>query len=207
MSNYTYDNNGSLTGDGTRTYLWDVRNRLAEIKQGATSIATFQYDALGRRSRKTVSGATTQYLYDGINAVQELSSTNNPLANIVAAGLDQWAWRTEGAATKHFLIDALSSTRTLTDDTKAISNALPVSSHTGRRRTSGTASSNPSQYTGRENDGTGLYYYRARYYHPMLKRFISEDPIGLQGGINFYSYVLRQSIFVYGPRWLASLAR
>lgn len=48
---------------------------------------------------------------------------------------------------------------------------------------------NSLQYTGRENDGTGLYYYRARYYDPVLKRFISEDPIGLAGGENFYGYV------------------
>ena len=38
-------------------------------------------------------------------------------------------------------------------------------------------SSNPYQYTGRENDGTGLYYYRARYYSPLLHRFLGEDPI------------------------------
>lgn len=44
------------------------------------------------------------------------------------------------------------------------------------------ATNNPSQYTGRENDGaTGLLFYRARYYDPVLKRFISEDPIGLAG--------------------------
>ncbi len=55
---------------------------------------------------------------------------------------------------------------------------------------SGEASDNPFQYTGRENDGTGLHYYRARYYSSELQRFISEDPIGLAGGdINFYSYV------------------
>ena len=45
------------------------------------------------------------------------------------------------------------------------------------------------QYTGRENDGSGLYYYRARYYDPVLKGFLSEDPIGLRGGLNTYSYV------------------
>jgi uncharacterized protein RhaS with RHS repeats len=33
-----------------------------------------------------------------------------------------------------------------------------------------------------------LYYYRARYYHPTLQRFISEDPIGFSGGVNFYTY-------------------
>jgi len=53
----------------------------------------------------------------------------------------------------------------------------------------GEANANPFQYTGRENDGTGLYYYRARYYDPGLKRFVSEDPIGLAGGINTYEYV------------------
>jgi RHS repeat-associated protein len=32
-------------------------------------------------------------------------------------------------------------------------------------------------------------YYRARYMDPKMGRFISEDPIGIQGGPNFYSYV------------------
>ena len=50
-------------------------------------------------------------------------------------------------------------------------------------------SENNSQYTGRENDQNGLYFYRARYYDPVLKRFISEDPIGLAGGINSHAYV------------------
>lgn len=45
-------------------------------------------------------------------------------------------------------------------------------------------------FTGREWDPeTGLYYYRARYYDPKAGRFISEDPIGFGGGVNFYGYV------------------
>jgi uncharacterized protein RhaS with RHS repeats len=34
-----------------------------------------------------------------------------------------------------------------------------------------------------------MYYYRARYYDPVLARFPSEDPIKFLGGINFYAYV------------------
>ena len=47
------------------------------------------------------------------------------------------------------------------------------------------------RYTGREYDsGTGLYYYRNRWYDPEIGRFISEDPIGFAGGdINLYGYV------------------
>jgi RHS repeat-associated protein len=47
------------------------------------------------------------------------------------------------------------------------------------------------QFTGRENDGTGLYFYRARYYSPTFQRFIAQDPMDftLAGGANLYAYV------------------
>jgi len=49
---------------------------------------------------------------------------------------------------------------------------------------------NPHQFTSRENDGTGLYFYRARYYSPTFQRFIAQDPIGFAGGDpNLYGYV------------------
>lgn len=52
----------------------------------------------------------------------------------------------------------------------------------------GAASGNNTQYAGRENDGNGLYYYRARYHSPSIDRFISGDPAGLRGGNNLYRY-------------------
>lgn len=65
---------------------------------------------------------------------------------------------------------------------------------------------NSLQYTGRENDDTGLYYYRARYYDPQLKRFISEDPIGLAGGINSYAYVKNNPLLFVDPTGEAETA-
>ena len=29
----------------------------------------------------------------------------------------------------------------------------------------------------KKNAGTGFHYYRARYYHPTLQRFVAEDPL------------------------------
>jgi RHS repeat-associated protein len=59
----------------------------------------------------------------------------------------------------------------------------------GATAASGVASSNSHRFTGREQDPTGLYYLRNRYYNPMLGRFLSPDPIGIAGGINLYGYV------------------
>jgi RHS repeat-associated protein len=44
-----------------------------------------------------------------------------------------------------------------------------------------------------------LSYYRARWYDPAAKRFISEDPIGLDGGINLYAYVGNNPINLVDP--------
>ena len=68
----------------------------------------------------------------------------------------------------------------------------------GTTTATGETSSNPFQYTGRENDNTGLYYYRARYYDPGMGRFISSDPIGLRGGLNTGKTHLATAIGVSG---------
>src|SRR6185312_9528970 len=66
---------------------------------------------------------------------------------------------------------------------------------------------NPYQYTGRENDSDGLYYYRARYYNPMMKRFISEDPAGITDGLNnFYAYVGDSPLIYSDPYGLWALS-
>jgi RHS repeat-associated protein len=43
----------------------------------------------------------------------------------------------------------------------------------------------PGQY---EDESTGLHFNTFRYYDPDVGRFISQDPIGLMGGENLYSY-------------------
>lgn len=69
----------------------------------------------------------------------------------------------------------------------------------GEATTLGPDGGNGLQYTGRENDQTGLYYYRARYYDPVLKQWISDDPIGLAGGINQRTYVEGDPVSLNDP--------
>lgn len=178
-SGLTYDANGNLTTNGSSSFIWNARNQLASI--GAT---TFAYDALGRRRSK----GSTSFLYDGLNAVQELNGASVS-ANILAGGLDQFFTRTDATATSALLTDMLSSIVALANPVGSITTEYTYDPF-GGTTLSGPASVNPFQFTGRENDSTGLYYYRARYYNPTLGRFISEDPIGFAGGINKYAYVL-----------------
>jgi len=70
----------------------------------------------------------------------------------------------------------------------------------GATSLSGSATGNAIDYTGREDDGTALKYYRARYYHPALQRFISEDPLEFGAhGSNLYGYVLNAPMTFVDP--------
>jgi RHS repeat-associated protein len=185
---FSYDLNGNLTSDGNSTYSWSARNQLGGLSGGAS--ASFQYDGVGRRRRKTISGATTNFLYDGFNLVQELTSGGPPAANLlVGLGIDETFTRTDAAGTSTFLVDAIRSTIALTDGVGTVQTSYTYDPF-GATTISGASSGNPLQFTGRESDGLGLYYYRARYYMPVTQRFVAEDPVGFGGGdANVYGYV------------------
>jgi RHS repeat-associated protein len=172
----TYDANGNLATDGLNTYSWDARNQLSSF-----NAAGFQYDAFGRR---TLNASGTSFLFDGVNSVQELISAS-PVANILTAGIDEVLLRTDMSGNWNLLSSAPGSTLALADNMGILQTQYTYEPF---GNSSIVAGSNPTQYAGRENDGNGLYYYRARYYAPGLGRFISEDPIGIAGGLNVYRY-------------------
>lgn len=202
--NLTYDANGNLQTRsdicGTTTYTWDTRNRLTGIsgfKPDCTALtASFSYDAMNRRIVKTVNGTTTQYIYDGWDIIQEI--TEGVKTNYVRTLNIDEPLRITGSTIRQYVKDALGSIMALADDS-----GIPVTTYLydafGNTTATGETSDNPFQYTGREKDGTGLLYYRFRYYSPEMQRFISEDPIRLRGGINYYSYVQNNAINMIDP--------
>jgi RHS repeat-associated protein len=203
----TYDGNGDLTYDGSFTYCYDAESRLTGIVHGSCSsptstVATYVYDAQGRRKSKTVGSTTTTYVTDADNReVLEYNGSSGAIGN----------WYSFAPATA-FGPDAVlnrmnvaSSTRgTLIPDIEgSIIGALDAASGTLTKTGYQTYGENPSlasgsyQYTARRFDPetagsaaqpSGLYYYRARMYSPTWGRFMRVDPIGYVGGGNLYAY-------------------
>jgi RHS repeat-associated protein len=195
----SYDLNGNLTGDGTNTYSWDARNHLASISGGTT--ASFVFDAFGRRMNKDINGLITQFEYDGFNPVQELDGAipANVTANLLTGlNIDEYFARTDSNGAMNFLSDALGSTLALTDSSGAINTSYTYEPF--GNTTIGGSKPNPYQFTGRENDGTGLYFYRARYYSPTFQRFIAQDPWDfIGGGPNLYEYAAGDPVDLRDP--------
>lgn len=186
----SYDANGNLTSDGVNSFVWNARNELIQVRQGGELKLSFAYDALGRRTGKAIGAAVpTQYLYDGENPIQEKQAgATNPI--LVGPGVDERFARNDVGGRLYFLTDMLGSTIGLTNSAGEIRQRYSYDPY-GNISSSDTSTgyTNPYQYTGREADTAGLYYYRARYYSPEMGRFISEDPLGFGGRqANFFAY-------------------
>jgi RHS repeat-associated protein len=201
-STETYDLNGNLatvTEAGvTTTYTWNVRNQLTTIS-GPSLTASFTYDSFGRRTGRTVNGTTTNFVYDGLNPVQEKNGATVTANLLTGLGIDEFFTRTDGVGVRALMPDALGSTVALGDGTGTLQTQYTYEPF-GFVSQTGAASTNSYKYTGREDDGTGILYYRARYYHPRLQRFISEDPIGFKSGdMNVYAYVFNAPTNLVDP--------
>lgn len=93
QSGFTYDGNGNLTSDGTLTYKYDAFNRLKEVWQSGQKVASYAYDAMGRRVKRVVENlagtgqtpaggvdhnvtpGTTFFFYAGERCVEERDET------------------------------------------------------------------------------------------------------------------------------------
>jgi len=171
----TYDQNGNLTNDGMNSYTWDARNRLIGLIGGTT--ASFTYDPLGRRASKTIDGIATRFLYDGNDIATEIGGGAIGATYLRSLNIDEPFIRQTSAGNEHYHADALGSSLALSNSA-GISAASYTYEPFGKTTRTGI-SSNTFEFTGRENDGTGLYHYRTRYHSIKQQRFLSEDPMNL----------------------------
>jgi RHS repeat-associated protein len=150
---------------------------------------------------------STQFAYDGSEVTAEIGSGAVEASYLRNLNVDEMFGflRQDGA---YFSIyDGLGSTLALAN--QSTSSAVQYTYEPfGKTQTSDPAFTNPVQFTGRENDNTGLYFYRARFLSTALTRFISEEPFRHLGGdINLYTYTGNSPTRFIDPSGLAKSTR
>jgi RHS repeat-associated protein len=222
---FSYDDNGNQiartvpgASDKSWTQGWDYENRLVhveKIKGSERKTVTFRYDPFGRRIEKNtetlIDGVTATstwtYIYDNEDIVLEVltgEAGSEKTFYTHGPGIDEPLAMERGGSFYYYHADGLGSIAAITNAAKSVVQSYSYDSF-GMVKPS-TAFRNSFTYTAREWDReTGLYYYRARYYDPMVGRFISKDPIGFAGGdVNLYGYVQNNPVNQTDPTGLSS---
>ena len=203
----THDAAGNLLADGLYTYIWDEAGRLKTVSKNGTLLATYAYDHHNRRSRKSTTAAAPQgaqtilYHYDqDDHLIAETRSDGTPLRTYVWLAerpltVIEHAALANPPRSLHLQHDHLGTPRLARNDAGVIQwrwdsdgygTTTPTHDPDGDGKATVINLRFPGQYYDQES---GLYYNWNRYYSPRLGRYLSPDPIGIEGGPNGYAYV------------------
>lgn len=209
---FQYDSNQNLqcrypigqsctSGLAGRRYTYDALGRLTAVQNLATQvvIASYGYDAFDRRVIRRISGTTPLteiYIHHGSQVVMDIDSTT---------GLRraEYVW-VPGAADLLFAMRNWNSSwgsdwhAAITDPNNGtVRGIVRFGGNAVVKRyaeepwgdTAADTNGNRFRFAGASLEPeTGLYYMRARFYDPLLGRFLTEDPIGIAGGLNLFAY-------------------
>jgi RHS repeat-associated protein len=207
----TNDCTASGTGATTLALVWNALDHLlTATRTGANAVAeSYQYDDQSRRITKVGAGGTAHYLYNGDDIHAEWANAMVGMPQAVyahGAGTDEPLLRLTGstnspsATQAAYLQDGLGSVVGTTNITGTLTASQRFDAWGNKITSSGTI---PQYgYTGREPDQTGLMFYRARYYHAGIGRFMSRDPAGMADAVSPYAYVQNNPVNLIDPMGL-----
>jgi RHS repeat-associated protein len=183
-------------GSQTIRFYWTAESRLIAAKVVGSDSLDFHYDAIGRLIRSDLNGAAQSYfLWQGSNLLAELNAT-------ATAKVAEYSYY-QGLDNPHSIIlgttpffshqDVGGNVVALTNDSAALQRSYAYDAWgqlTGGSDIKPFANLDRARYKGALWLGTDLdmYYMRNRWYEPKTGRFLSEDPIGIAGGLNQYLY-------------------
>ncbi len=216
---YKYDEEGNLISKTDKQtlnkwhYEWYANGMLKQVVKPDGKEVTFKYDALGRRIEKCFDRIITRWIWDHNIPLHEWQypESKKPEPVINESGkvtyntpeptnqLTTWIFDADSfrpaakiinGQTHSIICDYLGTPQEMYNEqgTKVWEGVLDIY---GRMVTlKGNRTDCPFRYQGQyEDEETGLYYNRYRYYTPQDGLYISQDPISLQGGIALYRYV------------------
>ena len=207
VQKYWYDANGNMTRrvemSGTQrityTQAWDIENRLSVVTNTTTmSVTRFYYDGDGKRVKKVQGGQTMAYL----GAHYEKNVTTGVTTTYYYAGSTRVAMR-QGSTVYYLHGDHLGSASLTTN---VSGNKFSEERYYPYGVTRYGSSPTDRQFTGQRKEDASLgslYDYGARFYSPVLGRFLSADTIvpspANPQSLNRYSYVLNSPLKYTDP--------
>jgi len=213
---YVYDANGNMVrktvGGVVTNYVYNVEDRLAEVRDGSGSlIASYYYDLFGRRLWKEVGGVRTYFHYTGEGLIGEYDASGNEIRTYGYKPGSIWTtnplFMKVGTEYYFYSNEQLGTSQKMTAVDGAVVWAAKYSSFgEADVDTSSIITNNlrfPGQYYDQE---TGLHYNYNRYYDPSTGRYLRVDPVGIEKGRNhLYVYAQSNPINRIDPFGLASI--
>lgn len=206
------------TGTGWR-YDWQSNGMLKRVIRPDEKAVHFRYDALGRRTAKVFKGTVTRWIWNGNVPLHEweyksmrlqvpstdsdkkelsVEPTEDITTWIFEAGTFVPAAKIKGDKQYSIVTDYLGTPIQMYDEQgeKTWDCTLDVYGKVANFEGS-SLSDCPFRYQGQyEDEETGLYYNRFRYYEAEIGSYISQDPIRLGGGNKLYNYVLDPNFWI-----------
>ena len=200
--------------NGDYAYTWQGNGMLRSVTRPDGKTVTFKYDALGRRIEKVFDGRVYRYLWDGDVILHEwdYAEADRPNTIVTDTGevtLDRpepvenlitWVYDSDsyvptakivGERYYSIISDYIGHPVQSYDDNGNVVWQADYDIYGNVRNLHGSRKFIPFRQLGQyEDDETGLYYNRFRYYDPRIGNYISQDPIRLAGGNpTLYGYV------------------
>ncbi|MCU7860960.1 MAG: RHS domain-containing protein, partial [Candidatus Thiodiazotropha sp. (ex Lucinoma kastoroae)] len=201
---YSYDQAGntiSKTEAGvTTTYHYNAEGRLSRIEDVSQNlIAEYQYDPLGRRIRKQTQSEIIYFHYADEGLVGEFDGTGSSIRQYGYQPDATWTtdpiYQKTAQGYAYYQNDHLGMPQQLIQKNGAKVWGGEFRAFGELTTESGTWE-NRLRFAGQYLDQeSGSYYNYFRDYDPSTGRYLQSDPIGLDGGINTYSYALNNPLY------------
>ncbi|OQY55428.1 MAG: hypothetical protein DRR08_15345 [Candidatus Parabeggiatoa sp. nov. 2] len=201
-----YDADGNMTkgplAGAMKAFQFDSRNRLSQVAG-----TFYQYNAENQRIAVKSNGKTTHYVINPHAALSQVlvKTAADGTQTYYVYGLGLIGEETDGAY-RAYHYDLRGSTIALTDATGTVVERFAYSAFAQLVSHPDTLPDTQFLYNGRDGVMTaanGLYYMRARYYSPEIRRFVNQDVLlgNVADGqtLNRYAYVTGNPVSYVDP--------
>ncbi|MDD2231065.1 MAG: RHS repeat-associated core domain-containing protein, partial [Candidatus Cloacimonetes bacterium] len=211
-SSYTYthnkldgvlhDSSGNITNmvqNGvTLDLAWNSQGQLTSVSTNGVFAESNTWGPLGNRLSTSNANGVVFHAYNGAQCIADYTASGDLLASYTwGSGIDNLlavaVYDGNTTNTYYAVKDHLNSVHALIDDSG--STVMTVAYNAWSTPLNSSLSIQNSSFRlrylwqGREYSyATGLYNFRARWYFSSVGRWISKDPIGLEGGLNLYVF-------------------